>query len=209
MLVVNFTPFPVLFTERLLLKQITDEDIYPLFNLRSDKEIMKYIPRHPAETIEDARQLIQHFDEVIHQNSKITWGIYLKETVQLIGTIGYVNIYKENYRAEIGYLLSRNQQGKGVMSEALAAAMNYGFNELKLHSIEAIVHPDNVSSSRLLEKNQFIKEAYLKENQFFKGKFIDSVIYSRVNKKIKWNYLLYLKCDTINTRFNYSGWICE
>ncbi|HEY5824274.1 MAG TPA: GNAT family protein [Cyclobacteriaceae bacterium] len=181
MLSVNFTPFPVLFTERLILKQITTEEIYQLFDLRSDKEVMKYIPRKRAETIEDARQLLYHFDEVIHNNEKITWGIFLKETVQLIGTIGYVNIYKENYRAEIGYLLSPEFHGKGMMNEALNKAIAYGFNELKLHSIEAIVDPDNIRSTKLLEKNQFIKEAYLKDNQFFNGKFIDSVIYSRIN----------------------------
>ena len=181
MLTVNFTPFPVLFTERLILKQIIDEDIHQLFELRSNKEVMKYIPRKPAQTIEDARQLILHFDEVIHNNEKITWGIFLKETVRLIGTIGYVNIYKENYRAEIGYLLSPKFQGRGMMTEAIKRAIEYGFSDLKLHSIEAIVHPENRSSSKLLENNQFIKEAYLKDNQFFDGKFIDSVIYSRIN----------------------------
>jgi [ribosomal protein S5]-alanine N-acetyltransferase len=118
---------------------------------------------------------------VIHNNEKITWGIFLKETVQLIGTIGYVNIYKENYRAEIGYLLSPGFHGKGMMTEALKRTIEYGFNELKLHSIEAIVHPDNTASTKLLEQNRFVKEAYLKDNQFFDGKFIDSVIYSRLN----------------------------
>jgi len=181
MLIVNFTPFPVMFTERLLLKQINDEDIHQLFELRSDKEVMKYIPRKPAQTIEDARQLILHFDEVVHNNEKITWGIFLKETVQLIGTIGYVNIYKDNYRAEIGYLLNPKFQGKGMMTEALKRVIEYGFNDLKFHSIEAIVHPENNGSSKLLENNQFKKEAYLKDNQFFDGKFIDSVIYSRIN----------------------------
>jgi len=181
MLTVNFTPFPVLFTERLILKQILDEDADQLFGLRSDMEIMKYIPRKPAETIQDAQQLLRHFDEVIHSNEKITWGIFIKETVQLIGTIGYVNIHKENYRAEMGYLLSREYHGRGIMTEALKAIINYGFCDMQLHSIEAIVHPDNHSSIRLLEKHQFVKEAYLKDNQFFDGKFIDSVIYSLIN----------------------------
>jgi ribosomal-protein-alanine N-acetyltransferase len=181
MLTVNFNPFPALFTERLLLKQITEKDIHELFRLRSDKEVMKYIPREPAETIDDALQLLHHFDEVIHHNEKITWGIYSNETARLIGTIGYVNIYKNNFRAEIGYLLNPQQQGKGLMSEALAATVDFGFNKLGLHSIEGIVHPDNVSSRQLLEKHLFIKEAHLKENQYFKGKFIDSVIYSRIN----------------------------
>jgi [ribosomal protein S5]-alanine N-acetyltransferase len=68
-----------------------------------------------------------------------------------------------------------------MMTEAIKRAIEYGFSDLKLHSIEAIVHPENRGSSKLLENNQFIKEAYLKDNQFFDGKFIDSVIYSRIN----------------------------
>lgn len=181
MLTINFHPFPVLATERLWLKQIVMEDADQLLKLRSDKSVMKYIPRKPAESIEDALQLIVHFDGVIHHNDKITWGLYLKETDELIGTIGYVTIYKDDFRAEIGYLLRPDHQGKGLMTEALQAVVGFGFNTLNFHTIEAIVHPDNKPSAKILKSNQFIKEAYLKESQFFNGKFIDSIIYSRTN----------------------------
>ena len=61
-------------------------------------------------------------------------------------------------------------------------AVNYGFQVMKLHSIEAIIDPDNHASAKVLEKNGFIKEAHLKENEFFDGRFLDSVIYSILNK---------------------------
>lgn len=182
MLSIHFHPFPNLTTDRLELNQISIEDADQLFELRSDKQVMQYIPRKPAETIDDAIQLIHHFDEVIHHNEKITWGIYLTETQRLIGTIGYMNIYKERFRAEIGYLLAPRYQGQGIMSEALKRVIDFGFHEMQLHSIEAIIHPDNQESARLLEANQFIKEAHLKDNQYFNGIFIDSIIYSRINR---------------------------
>jgi ribosomal-protein-alanine N-acetyltransferase len=67
------------------------------------------------------------------------------------------------------------------MSEAMDAVLNYGFNAMRLHSLEANVDPANAASIKLLEKKGFLKEAHLKENVFFNGRFIDSAIYSLIN----------------------------
>jgi len=53
---------------------------------------------------------------------------------------------------------------------------------MKLHSIEALIDPDNIASEKVLQKNGFVKEEYLNENEFFDGKFLDTVIYSRLKK---------------------------
>ena len=79
-------------------------------------------------------------------------------------------------------MLLPEYHGKGIVSEAVKEAVNYGFQVMKLHSIEAIIDPDNHASAKVLEKNGFIKEAHLKENEFFNGRFLDSVIYSILNK---------------------------
>jgi ribosomal-protein-alanine N-acetyltransferase len=71
--------------------------------------------------------------------------------------------------------------GKEIASEAVGIVVEFGFNEMKLHSIEAVIDPRNSASEKVLQKNGFIKEAHLKENEFFEGEFIDSVIYSRLN----------------------------
>lgn len=67
-----------------------------------------------------------------------------------------------------------------MMSEALQAVINYGFTNIGLHSIEANINPRNEASARILERNNFIKEAYFKENFYFNGKFLDSAIYSLI-----------------------------
>ena len=67
------------------------------------------------------------------------------------------------------------------MKEAMDAVLEYGFKEMKLHSIEANVDPGNQPSIKLLEKKGFIKEAHFKENMFFNGSFLDSAIYSLLN----------------------------
>jgi ribosomal-protein-alanine N-acetyltransferase len=114
----------------------------------------------------------------LQKNEGITWGIALKNHNVLIGTIGYWKIVKEHYRAEIGYLLHPEYQGKGLMQEAMSAVIDYGFNTMQLHSLEANVNPGNADSIKLLEKNNFLREAWFRENYFYNGKFIDSFIYS-------------------------------
>ena len=69
------------------------------------------------------------------------------------------------------------------MYEALCAIIEYGFNQMKLHSIEANINPDNIASQQLLEKAGFVREAYFRENYYFGGRFIDSAIYSLLNDK--------------------------
>ncbi len=85
---------------------------------------------------------------------------------------------RNNVRAEIGYAMKPEYWGKGYIQEALIKVIYFGFNEFCLHSIEANVNPDNASSIKLLEKCGFKKEAYFKEDYFYNGKFLDSVIYS-------------------------------
>ncbi|MEO6328855.1 MAG: GNAT family protein [Ginsengibacter sp.] len=101
----------------------------------------------------------------------------------LIGTICFWNINKEHYRSEIGYALHPGYQGKGIMQQALIAVLDYGFKTMKLHSIEANVNPCNISSINLLERNNFIREGYFKENFCYDGKFSDSAIYSLIAPK--------------------------
>ena len=72
--------------------------------------------------------------------------------------------------------------GKGIMKEALMAAIDFGFTEMNLHSIEAHINPENTVSGILLEKTGFIREAYFKEDFYFRGKFIDTAVYTLLEK---------------------------
>lgn len=181
MLNFNFAPFPVIETERLVLRRITNNDVNEVFELRSNPETMKYIPRPLAKTAEDALEHIATIEEKIVLNEGINWGITLKNNSKLLGIIGFYRMQPENYRAEIGYMLLPEFHAKGIITEALKRLIPYGFNDLKLHSIEAVIDPGNLASENVLQKCGFIKEAHLKECQFYEGKFIDKVIYSLLN----------------------------
>jgi ribosomal-protein-alanine N-acetyltransferase len=182
MLTINFSPFPNLETERLLLRRVDANDIKEIFALRSNPETMKYIPRPLVKTDEEALEHINMIDSKIDSNEGINWAITLKDNPKLIGIIGHYRIKPENYRAELGYMLLPEYHGKGIVSEAVKEAVKYGFQVMKLNSLEAIIAPENYGSAKVLEKNGFVKEAHLRENEFYEGRFLDTVIYSILNK---------------------------
>ncbi len=182
MLQPSFFPYPAIETERLVLRRVTEEDADDLFVLRSDERMMQYIDRPRAKSIEDAKKLIDVFEDFLQKGEGINWGISLKENSRLLGTICLFKFQPENYRAEIGYLLHADFHRQGIMNEAMKPVIDYGFNTLKLHSIEANVNPSNLASIKILEKNNFIREAYFRENYFYNGEFLDSAIYSLLNK---------------------------
>ena len=182
MLTINFHPFKNLETERLVLRRVTESDYPEIMELRGNPETMKYIPRPLVTTKEEALHHFKMIDDKIESNEGINWAITYKDNPKLIGIIGHYRIKPEHFRAEVGYMLLPEYHGKGIISEAIKEVVNYGFNEMKLHSIEAIIDPENFGSARVLEKNNFVKEAHLKENEFYEGRFLDTVIYSILNK---------------------------
>ena len=181
----NFTPFPELKTERLVLRRILMEDAQALFEMRSDERVMQFLDRPRAKSIADAENLIRLIDHDIENNIGITWGVSLTGTSRLIGTMGFWNITKAHFRAEIGYLLHPDFQGKGLMMEAAKKTIDFGFREMGLHSIEANINPNNLRSAKMLENCGFVKEAHFRENYYYDGKFLDSVIYSLINNPLK------------------------
>ena len=185
MLTINFHPFQNIETERLLLRRLDNNDADEVLALRGNPETMKYIPRPLAKSIEEALEHIAMIEDKIVNNTGINWGITIKGNPKIIGIIGHYKISPENHRAEIGYMSFPEHNGKGYMSEAIKAVVAYGFEQMDLHSIEAIIDPGNMASERVLQKNGFIKEAHIRENELWEGKYWDTVIYSLLKRNFK------------------------
>jgi [ribosomal protein S5]-alanine N-acetyltransferase len=185
MLEINFNPFPILATERLVLRRIDNEDIEVVFELRSNPETMQFIPRDLQKTTQDTLKHIAEIENTIQKNEGINWAITFKDNPKMIGIIGFYRIKPENHRSEIGYMLLQEFQGKGVITEAILGVLRYGFNILNFNSIEAIIDPRNIASECVLQKNGFVKEAHILQNVFHNGQFLDSVTYSLLKKNFK------------------------
>lgn len=181
MLSILFYPFPSLTTDRLLLRQLCDQDENDVFDLYGNEDTMRYIPRPLAATKEDAARIIAKINQRIADTEGINWAICLKDTPnKVIGIVGCVRMTLEHHRAEMGYMLHGSYRKMGIMDEALKAVIQYSFEVMQLHSIEAVIDPRNVASEKVLLRNQFIKEAHFKEKELHNGQFIDSVVYSRL-----------------------------
>jgi len=151
----TFTPFPILITERLTLRQLVIKDEQEIFALRSDSEINKYLDRKIANTIDDARNFINSVNENINKNDSVYWAITFRDKNMLVGTICLFSFSDENDKCEIGYELLTDFQGKGIMKEAVEKVIDYAFNTIKVKKIEAFFHRDNQSSIKLLKKFSF------------------------------------------------------
>lgn len=185
MLTINFHPFQNLETERLLLRRLNDNDVNEVLELRGNPENMKFIPRPLAKNTDDALEHIKMINDKIDENVGINWAVTIKGSDKMIGLLGHYRIQPENHRAEIGYMILPQYQGKGYVTEAIKAVMEYGFNQMNLHSIEAVIDPENYASEKALQKIGFVKEAHILENKLFDGKFWDTVIYSMLKRNYK------------------------
>lgn len=178
MLQVNLPQLPDIETSRLLLREQKLSDAQVLFQLRTNTEVMRYIDRPWPKNVKDSEVVIQTINEQFVKGMNLIWAINLKEIPdQMIGNLGYWRTDLANHRAEIGYMLHPDHWRKGILSEALRAVIDFGFNTLGLHSICANINPGNDASRQLLLKHGFIKEAYFREDYYYDGKFLDSEIY--------------------------------
>lgn len=155
MIITNFTPFPVLQTESLVLRKLTAVDAPEIFLLRSDKRVNTFLDRPILADIEGAHQFITKIENFIAAKESLYWAITLKDNDTLIGTICIWNIEKQKAQAEIGYELLPDFQGKGFMNEAIGKVIEFAFEEMKLSVITALTKTENKSSVNVLLKNNF------------------------------------------------------
>ena len=166
----KFSNFPILETNSLLLRNISESDASQILYLRSNDIATKFIERPKMKNLQEAKQFI--LDRIKDNKNKKTyyWAITQKDKQELIGTICYWNFSENRLTAEIGYDLKPEYFNKGIMSEAIKNVIDFGFSNLKLSSIEAFTQIKNIASINLLEKNLFILQSKRREKGFPKNR---------------------------------------
>ncbi len=149
------TPFPVLNTERLVLRSLEADDDEAIFRLRAEESVNTYLEDFRHSSIEQTREFIGKIRAGAPESQWVYWAISPKGANDLIGTICLWNFSSDGATAEVGYMLHPDFQGKGFMREALEKVIEYGFRVVNLKKIEAYTHRDNQASTRLLEKFHF------------------------------------------------------
>jgi len=180
-----FKEFPYLTTRRLKLRPILASDAQALFGMQSDALIFKYIAKTPQNSIEQTEKMIAYIDGAYQKQEMLCWSATLSDSNTIIGTCGFNRFEKENLRAEIGGSLSPKYWGGGVALEAVYAILEYGFNGLKLHTIEAKIDSRNRSARYLLECLGFEKEAYFKERFLYEEAFYDLEVWTLFEQNLQ------------------------
>lgn len=169
---------PPLETSRLLIRRLTMHDAADIFEYSRDPLVAKHVLWDAQKSIGEARSYIRYTIRKYHSCQCASWGIVLKETGHVIGTIGFMWIHDDDRSAEVGYSLARNQWNKGLMTEALQAVLKYGFDVLGLNRIEAQYECDNEASGAVMRKCGMTREGLLRQRLFNKGKFVDVELYA-------------------------------
>jgi RimJ/RimL family protein N-acetyltransferase/nitroimidazol reductase NimA-like FMN-containing flavoprotein (pyridoxamine 5'-phosphate oxidase superfamily) len=171
--------YPRLETERLLLRPLSLEDAPFILKEWGDPVVTYYMrDEEPLQTLQDAYTMLQPLQTPEKMPGLKWWGIELKTEAQLIGTCGYYRWDKQHQHAEIGYDLWLDYWGQGLMPEALRVLLQYGFDKMGLHRIEATTHVENLRSMRVLEKLGFQREGILRSFYYRDGSFNDQSMFS-------------------------------
>ncbi|WP_309252416.1 GNAT family N-acetyltransferase [Paenibacillus spongiae] len=152
-------------TERISLRLLTLEDAEEVYRHFSDHEVTKYMDIEPCKSRKEAEEIIRYHLE----DAGCRWGLYDKQNQSFLGTCGfhYLRDTDHSFMAEIGFDLTKHHWGKGLMSEAMQAVIEYGFTIMKLDVIDATVEPANERSIRLMKQLGFQRERELREELIY------------------------------------------
>jgi ribosomal-protein-alanine N-acetyltransferase len=181
----HFDKFPHLESERLLFRKFEIEDAVEIQAIRSDEMVMKFMDSNRHDTVQYSEKFVARNMEAYQNKEGLFWAIIDKASGEFAGDFSFWRLDRANCRGEIGYSLKPQFWGKGYMPEAMRVLLKFGFKGLNLHSIEANINPQNENSKSVLEKIGFQKEAYFRENYYYKEKFLDSEIYCLLENDLK------------------------
>lgn len=169
---------PTLETERLILRKMTPNDAGAVFAYASDPEVARYVLWETHRSIEDSRAFVELAVSRHESGGEPEWGIVYKGDHRFVGTCGIVSWEPEHARAELGYALSREYRGRGLMPEAVRAMISFGFGRMGLNRIEARCIAENSASARVMQKAGMTCEGTLRQRECIKGEYRDMEMYS-------------------------------
>jgi [ribosomal protein S5]-alanine N-acetyltransferase len=167
--------FPVLHSERLVLREIVPADAPALLAVHGDAASMRWFGSDPLPDLAAAQALVETFAGWRRQpNPGTRWGIALRaDADHLLGSCGLWSWNRAWRRCTTGYELHPSVRGRGLMDEALRTMLAWGFGPMGLNRVEALVHPENVPSRRVLQRLGFQSEGLLREVGYWRDQYHD------------------------------------
>ncbi len=168
---------PTITTARISLRTISADDVDDFFEIYSNPEVMRYWSAPPLPDRAAAARQITEINETFQRREMLKWGIALTSNNKLIGSVTLFHPDFTHRRVELGYALGRDYWRQGYMQETLRAVLDYAFDALNMHRIEADVDPRNAASVLTLERLGFQREGFLRERWHVNGEIQDAFFY--------------------------------
>ncbi|HEX7295335.1 MAG TPA: GNAT family N-acetyltransferase [Pyrinomonadaceae bacterium] len=174
---------PEIVSDRVRLRTIDESDLNRLYEIFGDPQVMRYWSTPPLTSIDDARALLKEIQAGNQQRTMLKWGVALKSTNTIIGTVTLFHLELDQGRAEVGYAQAQAYWGHGYIHEALQALLTYAFEEMNLRRLEADVDPRNTASIKTLERLGFQREGFLRERWHVGGEIQDAFFYGLLERE--------------------------
>jgi len=174
--------FPTLMSKRLRLRRFETRDLAGLHACFGDQAAMRFWNIPPSRTMAETEKVLRWLRKTTSPYEHLAWAVCKKTDDRCIGMVNYHHRDARNRRLELGYIIAPKQQRKGFGTEALQALFDYCSQELKAHRLEALIHPDNVASTRLAQRLGFRCEGGPLTDFWRVGdKYINVMIYAFIN----------------------------
>ena len=167
---------PTIPGKRLRLRWLESADIPAMFALGSHPEVARFWSSPPMKDVAEAEALLRDIHSHFAAKTLFQWGIEGIDNAVLLGSCTLHHLDFDHRHAEVGYSLRREFWGAGLMTEALTLLLDFAFETLDLHRLEADADPRNERSLRLLERLGFVREGYFRERYHVAGEIQDSVM---------------------------------
>lgn len=173
-------------TERLLLRRFVKEDALPMYkNWANDSDVTTFLTWQPHENVEVSKNILNMWIDEYKSSDNYNWGIVLKDYGKVIGSIAVVNQSADYDRCEVGYCIGKSFWGKGIMTEALKAVIDFLIKEVGFNRVHAYHHVINKGSGKVMVKAGMKYEGLLREYvKNSKGIYTDCDMYSILKSDI-------------------------
>lgn len=173
-----FRDMPTLETDRLRLRRLKIRDADAVYAWASDPEVARYVLWDAHKSVRETKAYLQYMKRLYKTGMPSSWGIELKETGRIIGTIGIMTWSPDNRSVEVGYSLGRSWWHRGYAAEALGRVLDLLFEEMKINRVEAMCDTRNGNSARVMEKCGMRREGILRQRVINKGEAVDVMLYA-------------------------------
>lgn len=157
--------------KRVQLREIEEEDLETIVMWRNDPEILKWLFSYLPLSMSKQRMWYKTY---VEDDAQQIFVIEVEKTA--VGTVGLDHIDYRNQRAELGILIDKNWQKKGIGRETLNLLIEFAWNEMNLRKIKALVLAENAAAVKLYKSCGFVEEGVLKEEVYKNGEFKNVIV---------------------------------